>query len=103
MRVSLAISVDLMQRVKLTTNVSASVSDGGIFVNHNLILGVRSKTFKVNFAGNSIARVLVHLNGTIISLTTNTMEFTDSIYRLFKRCDDIANIGRRIFFKRRVP
>ena len=42
-RVSYAIAVDLMQRVILYTNISASVSDSGVLIDHNLILGIRSE------------------------------------------------------------
>ena len=42
-RVSYAITVDLMQRVILYTNVSASVSDSGVLIDHNLILGIGSE------------------------------------------------------------
>ena len=58
-RVSLSIGVDLMQRVVLSTDVCASISNRGIFIDHNLILGVWHETSQLNFASNSIARVLV--------------------------------------------
>ena len=78
-RISLAPLVHLMQRVKLSTNVRASISDSGIFIDHNLILGRRSEVTKLNFASNSIARVLIHFDHAVFSFRVNTMKFTDGI------------------------
>ena len=103
MRVRLTLLVYLMEWVILFANVGASITDSGILIDHNLILSSPGEVFKLDFASNSIARVLVQFDSTGISVTSNAMELADSIDRSFKLCDDIANVGRRIFFKRRVP
>ena len=102
-RVGLAPLVHLVQGIELSTNVRASITNSGIFIDHNLILGRRCEITKLNFASNSIARVLIHFDHAVISFRIKTVEFTEGIDRFLEINDDILNIWRRILFKRTVP
>ena len=59
MWVRFTLLVYLMEWVILFADVSASITDCGILIDHKLILSSPGEVFKLNFASNSIARVLV--------------------------------------------